>query len=206
MGLGLTGCAAQKWDSSAIARSYVEHAASRTLHERSAFLRGTFTSHGTAIVSFTGAVNFAGDQADVSTVTFGSGLLPSDARWVSGWTYVEMPPGQQRPPTVRRSAQWLAFHVRRYRGAIPVPGETIYPGLPTQMLSDLVAGNFTVHRVPSPNGLFDAYRVSHLASATRGVTVLIQSGEVVGFDSTSNPEPRLQLTPIVHEFGVVEGR
>jgi hypothetical protein len=94
----------------------------------------------------------------------------------------------------------LAFHVRVYDGAIPVPTPTIAPGLPREILAEVAAGNYSAARVPYRDTTYDAYRISHLDSVETGVTVLVRSGEVVGFDSTPNDSLTFSLS--FASFGV----
>ena len=194
LALILAGCGAQPFSVAGAARSTLQRAARRTLAERTATMNGVETARGSVVVRFAGDVDFAADSADVVTTTVGSDLPPFDGRWVGGWTYLQMPRGQLRPPTIPRSVQWLAFHVRRFRGAIPVPAPTIYPGLPTQMLDDLVNGDYSVEPVASPDRSLESYRVSRIDGATRGATVLLRAGRVVGFDTTGSGDPVLKFT------------
>lgn len=87
------------------------------------------TVQGQDQVVVSGVVDFA-HRSDSFTLTpaRGAGSYPPyEARFVDGWSYIEIDAAVRRPPTLRADAKWIAF--RDKRGLLPVPDRALPPGV-----------------------------------------------------------------------------
>jgi len=95
-----------------------------------ATLRGAMTAEGQDQVVVSGEVDFKDREAMLTLApTPGMGTYPPyEARFVDGWSYVEIEAGVRRPPTVRADARWIAFQQKP--AYLPVPDRSLPPEFP----------------------------------------------------------------------------
>jgi hypothetical protein len=99
-----------------------------------ATLRGAMTAGGKDQVVVSGEVDFK-DREAILTLAPSPGVgtyPPYEARFVDGWSYVEIDPAVRRPPTVRADARWIAFHEKP--AYLPVPDRSLPPELPISLI------------------------------------------------------------------------
>ena len=105
-------------------------AAQRSVAKSSATLTGAMFNNGEQVVLFSGAMDLH-RRADLITLKPGPGgrsYPPYEARFVGGWSYVQIDSAVQRPPTVRSGSAWIAF--RQWPGGLPVPDRSLPPSFP----------------------------------------------------------------------------
>jgi hypothetical protein len=105
-------------------------AAQRSVATSSATLTGAMFNEGKQVVLLSGAIDLH-QRADSITLKPGpgGGSYPSyEARFVGGWSYVEIDSAVRHPPTLRSGTTWIAF--QQWPGSLPVPDRSLPPSFP----------------------------------------------------------------------------
>jgi len=146
----LASCGTTRFPRDAVAE--LRSAAARSSSGEGAVLGGTMDDDTGPVVVLKGSADF---QHRTVTLTTSSDFHPAryppfDARYVDGWTYVQIDSAVSRPPTIRRNVNWIAFQSRT-GGLLPIPDRTMRTSFPFQFLDELRAGPITnAHFVGSP--------------------------------------------------------
>jgi hypothetical protein len=114
----------------------VQAAADRSLTSRATF-DGDMTADGQALIRLRGAVNFAQQQSvvTIADARVPASFVPFEERFVDGWSYVEISPSVQRPPTVGEDTRWIAWKGSEAKAYVPIPDRAIPPAGPINALT-----------------------------------------------------------------------
>ena len=162
----LTACAASHQQVASDPLAVLKRAAQRSVATSSATLTGAMFNEGKQVVLMSGAIDFHqhGDSITLKPGPAAGSYPPYEARFVNGWSYVQIDSAVQRPSTVRSGTAWIAF--QKWPGNLPVPDRSLPPRFPIDALN-----------LPVTQPKIAAYFVDPTGTVPRRVSVRFLNGE-----------------------------